>query len=78
MLGCEVSCEECILTPAPSDRVMRQLAAVSPYVDIITIFQYQGLMSRPGSKALCGHSTSVRLYRDYVTWLKTEYPELVK
>ena len=66
------------LIPAPFTRIKRQLEAVSPYVDVITIYQYQGLLSRPGSKARCGHPGAAKLYVDYVNWLKSEYPELVK
>jgi hypothetical protein len=66
------------LIPAPFARVKRQLEAVSPYVDLVTIYQYQGLMSQPGSKAPAGHPTATKLYTDYVNWLKAEYPELVK
>lgn len=66
------------LIPAPFERVKRQLDAVSPFVDLITIYQYQGLMSQPGSKAATGHRDATTLYRDYVRWLKAEYPEMVK
>ena len=66
------------LIPAPFSRVKKQIEAVSPYVDVITIYQYQGLMSPPDSKAPCGHPDAKRLYGDYVNWLKSEYPALVK
>jgi len=66
------------LIPAPFERIKKQLAAVSPYVDVITIYQYQGLMSRPGGKAPTGHPGATKLYRDYVAWLKSEYPRLVR
>ncbi len=59
------------LIPAPWDRVRSQLEAVSPHVDKILIYQYQGLMNRPGSGAIAGHPDSPRLYLDYVDWLKT-------
>ena len=65
------------LIPAPFARVKSQLEAVSPYVDLVTIYQYQGLMSQPGSKAPAGHPTATKLYAEYVNWLKAEYPELV-
>lgn len=56
------------LIPAPFSRVKQQLEAVSPFVDTILIYQYQGLMNKPGSKAFAGHPDSTRLYADYVNW----------
>lgn len=58
------------LIPAPFWRLKEQLAAVSPFVDTILIYQYQGLMNKPGSRAFAGHPDSTRLYSDYVRWLK--------
>jgi hypothetical protein len=66
------------LVPAPFQRIKRQLEAVSPYVDVVTIYQYQGLFSRPGSKAPVSHPGTTKLYGDYVDWLKSEHPRLVK
>lgn len=59
------------LIPAPWERVRAQLEAVSPCVDVVLIYQYQGLMNKPGSKAFAGHPDSPRLYADYVGWLKS-------
>lgn len=59
------------LIPAPFDRLRAQLEAVSPYVDKILIYQYQGLMNKPGSRAFAGHPESGRLYEDYVGWLNS-------
>ena len=59
------------LIPAPWERVRAQLEAVSPHVDRILIYQYQGLMNRPGTPAFAGHTDSTRLYTDYVHWLKS-------
>lgn len=58
------------LIPAPWERVRAQLEAVSPHVDTILIYQYQGLMNRPGSRAFAGHPDSTRLYLDYAGWWK--------
>ena len=57
---------------APFPRVKAQLAAVSPFVDTILVYQYQGLMNKPTSRAFAGHPDSTRLYTDYVRWLRTE------
>ncbi len=58
------------LIPAPFPRVQAQLEAVSPFVDKILIYQFQGLMNRRGSRAFAGHPESPRLYDDYVRWLR--------
>lgn len=58
------------LMPAPFDRVRRQLEAVSPWVDEILVYQYLGLMNRPGSHAFAGSPASTRLYTDYRAWLE--------
>lgn len=50
------------LLPAPAERVVRQLQAVSPYVEKIFIYQYPGLMNAPGSTAFAGHPDSEILY----------------
>lgn len=58
------------LMPASFDRVLRQLEAVSPWVDEILVYQYLGLMNKPGSAAFAGSSRSTRLYQDYRSWLQ--------
>jgi hypothetical protein len=58
------------LIPAPFERVRAQLEAVSPSVDQILIYQFQGLMNRPGSAAFAGHPDSTRLYTNYRDWLR--------
>jgi hypothetical protein len=58
------------LLPAPFSRVLRQLESVSPWVDKILVYQYQGMMNKPGSVAFCGSPASTRLYKDYVAWLQ--------
>jgi hypothetical protein len=66
------------LIPAPFARVKQQLAAVSPFVDTILIYQYQGLMNKPGTRAFAGHPDSTRLYTDYVNWLKENSPSILR
>ncbi|WP_206611054.1 DUF4434 domain-containing protein [Mariniphaga sediminis] len=51
------------LLPAPAERVIRQLEAVSPFVEKIFIYQYTGLINAPGSKAYAGHPDSTKLYQ---------------
>ncbi len=51
------------LLPASPERVIRQLEAVSPYVEKILIYQYTGMINHPESKALAGHPDSVNLFR---------------
>lgn len=50
------------LLPAPAERVIRQLEAVSSYVEKILIFEYPGLINRPGSPAFAGPAESVELF----------------
>ena len=59
------------LLPAPIERIKKQLEAVSPYVEEILIFEYQGMMNKPGTIAFCGHPDSIQLYRDYKKLLDT-------
>ncbi|MDR1724280.1 MAG: DUF4434 domain-containing protein [Tannerella sp.] len=54
---------------APFERVLRQMADVTPYVENILAYQYQGMMNKPGTTAFAGHSSSVKLYNDYINWL---------
>lgn len=57
------------LLPASFERILRQLEAVSPWVEEILVYQYQGMMNKPGSPAFCGRPESTKLYSDYVKWL---------
>lgn len=56
------------LLPAAFDRIQRQLEAVSPWVDEILVYQYQGMMNAPGSSAFAGPPASTKLYSDYMGW----------
>lgn len=58
------------LLPAEFSRIERQMTSISPYVDEILIYQYEGMFNKPGTKAYCGHPDSIKLYNDYVEFLK--------
>jgi hypothetical protein len=60
------------LMPAPFDRVLSQMEAVSPWVDKILVYQYQGMMNKPGSTAFAGCPASTKLYSDYRSWLESK------
>lgn len=62
------------LLPADPERVKRQIESISPYVDEILIYEYQGMMNRPGTTAFCGHPDSIALYNGY----KKLYDEITK
>lgn len=66
------------LLPAPFERLLKQMEAISPYVDNILIYQYQGLFNKPNTKAYAGAEGSEKLYTDYQTWLQKNYPETLK
>ena len=53
------------LLPANIERLKKQLEAVSPYVEEILIFEYQGMFNKPGTIAFCGHPDSIEYYRQY-------------
>jgi hypothetical protein len=59
------------LLPAPFERVLRQMEAVSPWVDKILVYQYQGMMNKPDSRSFCGSLGSTKLYTEYMEWLKS-------
>ncbi len=63
------------LIPAPFARIQQQLEAVGPHVDKVLVYQYQGIMNKPGSKAPAGHPDATKLYADYVQWLRVNHPE---
>lgn len=58
------------LIPASMERIERQLKSISPYVDTVLCYQYMGIMNKPGTTAYCGHPDSIKLYNDYMDYLK--------
>ncbi len=57
------------LLPASFERILTQLEDISPFVEHVLIYQYLGMMNRPGSQAFAGHKDSEKLYSDYMNWL---------
>jgi hypothetical protein len=57
--------------PAKFERILKQIIDVTPYVEHILIFQYQGFMNKPGTIAYAGLKETEKLYNDYVHWLNT-------
>ncbi|MCL2304290.1 MAG: DUF4434 domain-containing protein [Planctomycetaceae bacterium] len=58
--------------PAQFERVLKQIIDVTPYVEQILMFQYQGMMNKPGTIALAGlQEGTEKLYSNYADWLKT-------
>lgn len=58
------------LLPAPWERIKAQMEAISPFVEKIIIYAYQGMMTKPGGIARCGYPEKAeQLYTDYKNWL---------
>ena len=55
---------------ADFSRVRRQLEGIAPFVEKVLIYQYPGLMSKPGSKAFTPNSVAEKLYDEYVKYLQ--------
>jgi hypothetical protein len=59
---------------APFERIVRQIEDVSPYVEHILGYQYQGMMNRPDTSAFAGHRESTeKLYNEYVKWIEESF-----
>lgn len=50
------------LLPAPAERVIKQMEAVSPYVEKIFIYQYTGMINNPSTNVFAGHPDSGKLF----------------
>ena len=66
------------LIPAAFPRVEAQINAISPFVDTILVYQYLGMMNKPGSQSFAGHPDSPKLYGDYRQWVETNHPGTVR
>lgn len=60
------------LVPADFNRILKQMEDISPFVENILVYQYMGIMNKPGSSAFVGHPGSTKLYTDYMDWLKAQ------
>lgn len=58
------------LCPADFSRVIKQMEDISPFVERIAIYQYTGIINKPGSKAPVGPPGATKLYEDYMNWYK--------
>ncbi len=56
------------LAPAPMERIAKQIAYVSPYVDKILCYAFPGLLARPDSLACYPGRAQEKLYTDYLAW----------
>ena len=57
------------LLPASFKRIQTQLEDIAPFVEKVLVYQYIGMMNKPGSTAFAGHEDSGKLYVDYMNWL---------
>jgi len=53
------------LLPADPERIIKQLEAVSPFVDKLFIYQYIGLVNKPSTDVFAGHPDSALLYEKF-------------
>ncbi len=60
------------LIPADFERILKQMEDISPFVENILVYQYLGIMNKPGSIATVGHTDSGKLYNDYLNWYNSQ------
>lgn len=57
-----------------NDRIIHQMEDISPFVEKILIYQYLGIMNKPGSLAPAGlRDETVRLYKQYMSWYNKQH-----
>ncbi len=61
-------------TPAPFARVRTQIEGLSPFVDTILIYRYQGTLAPTESSTTSNWPAANVLYRDYRDWLLKNHP----
>ncbi|MBE7000790.1 MAG: DUF4434 domain-containing protein [Ruminococcaceae bacterium] len=61
---CEGKVYHSPMVGADGARIKAQMESISDYVEEIIIYIYQGTMNPPDTKVLCGHPSTVKLYRD--------------
>ncbi len=63
---------ESALIESNLERISKQIDNVSTFVEKILVYQYLGMMNKPGSIAKTGNRKNEEYYKEYHTWLKRE------
>lgn len=66
------------LIPCEFDRLRSQLSALTPYVDEIVAFIFQGIFSNPDSISYTGYDKAAANYKTYKKWLETYHADWLK
>lgn len=66
------------LIPANIERLSKQIANISPYVEKMLCYMYLGMMSKPGSDVFVGREDAARYYNEYTNYLKENCPEVLR